>query len=195
MRVWIALSLAALTGCASVGSAERVTYDLSSPDVGVAWHLHGKDGSLLCELPCSAPLGADSGAWLGVHDPKKSWRLDIPAELPAPAGSRVFATARVGKGTPALGTLGYILGVSGATSAVAGAALLVASLVSLSEGCLPTGSSSSCGDVDQATTFATIGAPMLAGGAVLGVIGYWLLDHNRAPTLRILPTGVVGTFE
>ncbi len=191
VRVWLALSLA---GCASAAAEHppTVTYALSSPDVGVAWHLHAKDGALLCALPCDRALPADSGAWLGDHDPKKSWRLDVPSELPAPAGSRVFATAHVGKGNPALGTLGYMTAIPGATAAVAGVALLVASFISFTQGCSAT--DTSCTHFDDAATFATIGAPLVGIGAVLSVVGVYLTDHNHAPTLHLVPTGVAGTF-
>ena len=183
-----------LGGCAT-SSAEKppsVLYDLSSPDVGVAWHLHAKDGALLCELPCRETLPEQSGAWLGVHDPKKSWRVDLPSMLPAPPGSRVLATAHVGTGSPALGTIGTISAVTGATFAVSGVALLLASLFSLSQGCVAT--HPTCSSFDDATLYGEIGAPMLIGGAILAVIGAYWKDHNEAPALRIVPTGVGGTF-
>jgi hypothetical protein len=192
MRAWATLLLAGCLGCASSGGKERVLYDLSSPDVGVPWHLHARDGRLICELPCTAWLGADSGAWVGVHDPKKAWRVDVPDELPAAPGSRVFATAHVGKGTPVLETVGYVAGISGATAAVIGVALLVAAFVSAGEGCA-TGQTT-CSHFDQAATFASIGAPALAGGAVFGVVGVTLLGKNRAPVLRLRGPGIDGTF-
>src|ERR1700744_2524604 len=90
-----------------VGAAEaraeppKTLYQLSSPDVGQAWHLHAKDGALVCELPCEAWVGAQSGDYLVVHDdPKKVWRLSLPND--EPDGAHVSMTARVGKGSPAL---------------------------------------------------------------------------------------------
>jgi len=196
MRFLSALLLAGCVGCASAsaGTPARVLYDLSSPDVGVAWHLHTKDGSLICALPCRAWLGADSGAWLGVHDPKQSWRLDVPAELPARPGSRVFATAQVGKGTPVLEPIGQATAITGATAAVAGVGLLLAAFVYSAQGC-PTGEQT-CDNFDQATTYASIGAPALVGGAILGVVGVILLGGNRAPVLHVRPTpgGLSASF-
>jgi hypothetical protein len=194
MRAWATLLLAGCAGCASSGGKEQVLYDLSSPDVGVPWHLHARDGALICKLPCTAWLGADSGAWIGVHDPKRSWRLDVPSELPAAPGSRVYATARVGKGAPALAPVGYVAGITGATAAVAGVILVLAAFAYSAEGCLV--GQTTCSNSEQATTFGEIGAPALAGGAVLGVVGVTLLGQNRAPTLhvRLTPSGVAGTF-
>ena len=193
MRVWLATTAALLAGCATTQTGGTVTYELSSPDVGVAWHLHAKDGALICALPCTAPLGASSDAWLGVHDPKRSWRLDVPSDLAAP-GSRVFATAHVGKGVPALETVGYVVGVSGTTAAVAGIILLLASFVYVTQGCLA--GESPCDNAEHAASFATVGIPAVAGGAILGVVGVTLLGNNRAPTLhvRVTPTGIAGTF-
>lgn len=181
-----------MAGCATGGAPARVTYALSSPDTGVAWHLHGKGGELLCELPCSWALPADSGAWVGVHDPKKSWRVDIPDTLPAPDGSRVLATVHVGKGTPALGTVGSILGITGATLAISGIALVIASVSTLAQGC--DASSPHCSNFSDGTSYGEIGAPALVVGAVLGVIGAYWMEHDRAPTLHVTPTGLAGSF-
>jgi hypothetical protein len=180
-------------GCATTaGPPARVTYVLSSPDKAVAWHLHGRDGALLCELPCSHALPADSGAWLGVHDPKKSWRVNVPDDLPAAPGSRVFATVHVGKGTPVLGTIGSIAAISGGTAAISGLVLLIASLAAFAQGC--DAAAPTCSNFDMATTYGSIGATGLVVGTVLGVLGAYWMEHDRAPTLHVTPTGVAASF-
>jgi hypothetical protein len=178
------LGFGCLGGCAAAGTTQprSVLYELASPDVGYAWHLHARDGELLCELPCERWIGERSGSYVALHDPKKSWRIDIPSALPAPPGSRVAMDVHVGKGSPALGTLGFALGLVGAAAASAGIGLLLAGYIHLE-------------DPDGPSLFAA-GGIMLGAGALLGVPGFWLTEHNRAPGVhvRVLANGLAGSF-
>ncbi len=181
---------AVVTLCAAEARAEppKTLYELSSPDVAQPWHLHAKDGALVCELPCEAWVGARSGDYLVVHDdPKKVWRLDLPSDEDA---AHVSMTARVGKGSPALGMFGEVLAIGGAAAGVSGVALLVASLFSLS-----CSSSTPC-DTTNAVTYATVGVPLIVVGGILAVAGVYLTDHNKSASSHIIvtPTSIAGTF-
>jgi len=160
----------------------KALYELSSPDVGQPWHLHAKDGALVCELPCEAWVSTRSGDYLVVHDPKKVWRVELPSTPPSD-GAHVSMTARVGKGSPVLGALGDVLAVGGAASSVAGIVLLGMSFFNLIE-------------PDAAATYLTIGAPLAIGGAILAVVGLYLTDHNRpaASHIVVTPTAIAGRF-
>ncbi|HEX4516053.1 MAG TPA: hypothetical protein VH054_21035 [Polyangiaceae bacterium] len=181
---------AVVTLCAAEARAEppKTLYELSSPDVGQPWHLHAKDGALVCELPCEAWVGARSGDYLVVHDdPKKVWRVDLPS---TPDGDHVSMTARIGKGSPALGAFGEVLAIGGAAAGVSGVALLVASLFSLS-----CSSTSPC-DTTNAVTYATVAVPLIVAGGILASIGIYLTDHNRSASGHVVvtPMSIAGTF-
>lgn len=189
------IAFAVVTLCVARAHAEppKTLYELSSPDVGQDWHLHAKDGTFVCALPCEASVGEHSGDYLVVHDdPKKVWRVDLPN---AADGSRVAMTARIGKGSPALGAFGEVLAVGGAAAGVAGVALLIASLLTIDSGCNDL-DPSPCGNVPDAVTYAAIGAPLVIGGAILATIGLWLTDHNKGASSHVVvtPTSIVGRF-
>jgi len=173
--------IACVTGCASAPPSARVRYALASPDVGEAWHLHAKDGTLVCELPCEAEVGENSGDYLVVHEPKV-WRVNLPNALPTDPGGSVRMEARVGKGSPALATLGYALGIVGAGAAAAG---LGAGVYDFVHGFRA---------VDD-NVLAAAGV-LLGVGAILGVVGVYLTDHNQGASAHIVvtPTSFGGSF-
>lgn len=181
----VALFAAAML-CAANASAEppKALYRLSSPDVGQPWHLHAKDGALVCELPCEAWVGAQSGDYLVVHDdPKKVWRVDLPSR--EPNGAHVAMTARVGRGSPALGALGDVLAFGGAAAAVAGLALLVISFGEIAANL----------DANVVPNVA-VGGPLLAAGAIFASVGLYLRDHNKAAASHVVvtPTSLTARF-
>lgn len=184
-NAWLGLAAGLLCGCSSsrtTSEPRTVLVELSSPDEGYVWHLHARDGELLCELPCEHEIGQRSGTYLAVHDPRKSWRIDLPSSLQAPPGSHVSMAPHVGKGTPALGTLGTSLGIAGAASAAAGIGLLFAAYIHML-------------DPDGGTLFfSSMG--FLGAGVVMGVPGFWLEERNRASSLRVrfVGNGLVGSF-
>jgi hypothetical protein len=185
---------AVVTLCAAEARAEppKTLYELSSPDVGQPWHLHAKDGALVCELPCEAWVGARSGDYLVVHDdPKKVWRLNLPND--EPDGAHVSMTARIGKGSPALGALGDVLAIGGAAAAFGGLFSLVVSFVNLIEG---SGCDGPCGALQTAATTAEVGIPLVIGGSMLAVVGIYLTDHNKSAASHIVvtPTSIAGRF-
>ena len=153
-------------------------YELSSPDVGIAWHLHAKDGALICELPCEQSIAPRSGDYLVVHDPTKSWRLDIPDAIQGGDGARVLLQARVGKGHPALGALGITLASVGATTTFGGLAVFGVGLFNGLSGCSV--GSSGCPNFDFAATAVPVGAILMAAGALLATAGVFLMEHNKA---------------
>jgi hypothetical protein len=185
-----------LAGCAADAPNARVKYSLSSPDVGQAWHLHARDGTLLCELPCEEWIGAHSGSYLVVHEPRV-WRVNVPSALPAPAGSSVVMEAHVGKGSPTLGAVGTTLGMTGAAIAFAGIVLGVADFIGFFScgDALETPGSSSSSSCPAATSFA-IGGALLAAGAILGGIGFYWMEHNTSASAHIVvtPTSIAGRF-
>jgi hypothetical protein len=173
----------------------KVKYELTSPDVGVPWHLHAKDGAFVCELPCDAWVGARSGDYLVVHDTPKVWRVDLPSTLPARDGEHVLVTPHVGKGSPALGALGTATAITGAVAVFTGIVLLGVSFFDLAAGCdaaLP----GPCYAALTASLTAQVGAPLFAAGAVLAVVGVYLMEHNRAASMRVHvgPTSLAVRF-
>lgn len=169
----------------------KTVYELSSPDVGQDWHLHAKDGTFVCALPCEASVGAHSGDYLVVHDePKNVWRVNLPSSEDA---AHVSMTARVGKGSPALGTLGDVLALTGAAAGVSGVALLVASLFQFASSACLDGCNSGTPEV---VLDLEIGAPLLVAGSILAVVGLYLSDHNKPASSHIVvtPTSIAGRF-
>ena len=166
-------------------------YELSSRDVGIDWHLHAKDGQLICVLPCEASIGAKSGDYLVVHDPIKAWRVDIPSALPTSPGGRVTMEPRIGKGHPALGAFGTGVAIAGATIVAAGVGLLLGGIVSIQ----PCPIGATC-DTDTTVDLFVAGAIATGVGLVLAAGGFYLSEHNKsaAVTLRVLPGGIGGTF-
>jgi hypothetical protein len=164
----------------------KVFYEMSSPDVGTDWHLHAKDGALICELPCDAWLGEHTGSYLVVHDPVKSWRVDMPSDLPAPPGTRVTVTPNVGKGHPALGAFGTTTAIVGATTAFTGITMLVVTLGILLTSASPTN--------NNLGNFAIVGASLAVGGALIGAGGYYLADRNKSARVRFTPNGFAASF-
>ena len=183
-------AILSVLGCATTAQPGQVTYELSSRDL-VDWHLHARDGRLVCVLPCEASIGEQSGDYLVVHDPKKAWRVDIPSELPAAAGGRVTMEPRVGKGHPALGAFGMGVAVTGATIAATGVGLLLAGIATIQ--LCPTGST--CNS-DPTVNLILSGSIVAAVGLVLGSAGFVLTERNKpaAVTIRVLPGSIAGTF-
>ncbi len=182
----------AIFGCApNASDASRVRYALASPDVGETWHLHTKDGTFVCELPCEAWVGEKSGDYLVVHEPRV-WRVNLPSELPASPGGSVVMDAHVGKGSPALGTFGTGLAITGAATAAAGIAIGVGDFISLFTNCADDGS---CFQGSTGAIMGVAGA-LLGAGAILGVVGVYLMDHNRGARSHIVvtPTSLSGSF-
>jgi hypothetical protein len=180
------IMFAAVTLCAAEAHAEppKTVYELSSPDVGQAWHLHAKDGAFVCALPCEASIGEHSGDYLVVHDDdsKKVWRVNLPSSEDA---MHVSMTARIGKGSPALGALGDAFAFGGALAGVGGLAMLVVSFGNLAA------------DLgENAATYAGIGVPLLVSGAIFAVVGLYLSDHNKPASSHIVvtPTSIAGRF-
>jgi hypothetical protein len=191
------IGFAVVTLCAAEARAEppKTVYELSSPDVGQDWHLHAKDGTFVCALPCEAAVGAHSGDYLVVHDDvKKVWRVNLPSSEDA---AHVSMTARVGKGSPALGMFGDVLALSGAAAGVGGVALLVASLIqwSTSGGCLDA-KSNTCNGSPDALLDVEIGVPLVVVGTIFAVAGLYLSDHNKPASSHIVvtPTSIAGRF-
>jgi len=179
------VAIGASAGCGATSSEREprtALVELSSADEAYEWHLHARDGTLLCELPCEQWIGEHSGSYLAVHDPAKSWRIDLPSSLPGPPGSRVSMEPHAGKGSPAMGTVGTALGLVGAAAATVGIGLLFAGYIRL--------------EYPEGLNLLGSGAILVPVGAVVGVPGVWLMEHNRASSVRVrvLPGGLVGTF-
>jgi hypothetical protein len=190
------ITFAVVTLCAAEARAEppKTLYELSSPDVGQAWHLHAKDGTFVCALPCEASVGEHSGDYLVVHedDAKKVWRVNLPSSEDA---ARVSMTARVGKGSPALGTFGEMLAVGGAAAGLSGVAMLVVSLINVTTGCgADVDPAAPCTRMSDGVTYAAIGAPLAVGGTILAMVGLYLTDHNKSASSHIVitPTSIAG---
>jgi hypothetical protein len=186
------------SGCATSRATDgRVLYELSSPDVGVDWHLHEHEGAFVCALPCEQSIGPKSGEYLVVHDPNKAWRVDMPSSLPGAPGSKVWMDVRVGKGSPTLGTVGGILGAGGALVALTGLTLLIIGVIDFVQ-CSPfnTASASMCTTTDTGTAFTLAGGISLAVGLSAGAAGVYLVDHNKSATvkIRLTGTGIAGSF-
>jgi hypothetical protein len=181
-------------GCATSASSGSVRYELASRDVGYAWHLHARDGALLCELPCEENVGENSGSYLVVHDRQKAWRVEMPTTLPAPAGGRMSMEPRVGKGSPALGSFGTVLGITGAVTTAVGVVLLLTGIFDQTLWCPSTGGPPTC--TVEVPTFVGVGGALIAVGLIAGVSGFYLMEHNKAPKayLHVLPSGITGVF-
>jgi hypothetical protein len=189
-----ALAAVALAGCTHTSPGARNVYELSSPDIGVPWHLHAKGGELVCELPCDAPVAENSGTYLVVHDPKKVWRVDLPTSLPGGDGSHVEMRPHIGKGSPALGAFGTVVALVGATIAFTGIAMAVVNAPTFFSGCSDQAAvlcSRTATDAIEVT-----GLVMTGVGAVLGAGGFYLMERNRPATahVRVTPIGISGSF-
>jgi len=173
-----------LCGCSATTSAHQpALYELSSADVGVPWHLHARDGELVCELPCDARVAERSGDYVVVHDDaeplRKPWRLDLPS---SPTAEHVLLVTHVGKGSPALGTLGAVATFGGSTVAFAGIGIGLVTLFQFFVG--STGDNTQMQN-DPRPTWLGVGAIMTGVGALLAVTGLYLIDHNKAATIQL----------
>ena len=97
---------------------------------------------------------------------------------------------RVGKGSPALGTLGTVMAFTGAAAALAGVGLLVFGGLTIRY---------FSPDGDSAPWDASVGDAagiMTLLGATMATAGVYLMEHNRGASVRVrvLPNSIAATF-
>lgn len=173
---------------ASEAAAVLVTFPAPA-DPGEHWTLRGASGERLCELPCTRPIGAGSGAYLERSEGNgySLARVDVPARLPHAPRSHAVATYRAERGSPYLSSLTfYGLGVP---SAVGGTILIGLAAGGMFKPDDP--------DRNDRTGFV-LGAGAMYLGIAGATLGWWLWSHpagiETRATVRVGPTGVSGSF-
>jgi len=170
----------------------RVHFEL--PDKGGRWMLLGKDGTLLCELPCVRRVADRSGMKVQLDADRKEdiQVVKVPKELGYSPGRSVKAVPQSGRnsGIAAVAFYGGIIG------SVVGLVMVL-------------GKSSGCSAPEEDQSICLPGIGVLAGSGALAIGGgiWWysyrreeklimtLIDDDLGSTkLQLSPTGLTGTF-